>query len=79
MDNELWSQEEAGISAPLQHWGFLYFQSKGHAYAHRIDVYRAYDWSGEPTEYVGSRRMILNHLPNTPVLPQDGRNEARMV
>lgn len=37
----------------MQHWGFLYFQSKGHPYAHRIDVYRAYDWAGEPTEYVG--------------------------
>jgi len=43
-------KEEAGIDAPLEHAGILFFKSSTLGYAHHIDIYRANVWEGTPTE-----------------------------
>lgn len=43
-------QEEAGISAPLQHAGSLLFLNEGADAAFQIEIYRADEYSGDITE-----------------------------
>ncbi len=45
-------QEEAGINAPLEHCGVLFFVVDGADAAFHIDVYRANEYTGTVTECV---------------------------
>lgn len=45
-------QEEAGITAPLEHCGTLFFVVEGTESAFNIDIFRAYEYNGTITEYV---------------------------
>ncbi len=46
------AQEEAGINAPLEHCGVLFFVVDGAEAAFHIDVFRADMYSGTITECV---------------------------
>lgn len=46
------AQEEAGITAPLEHAGSLLFLAEGADFAFHIDIYRADEYSGTISEYM---------------------------